>query len=89
MGNISLGYELLMRRNQAIESNPDELFHIPMAKRAYSSNERFSFGRISMPIFINHASISVARNVITRKNIIIQEYPVSLGCRSKWEDKCR
>lgn len=29
-------------RNQAIESNPDELFHIPMAKRAYSSNERFS-----------------------------------------------
>lgn len=29
-------------RSQAIESNPDELFHIPMSKRAYSSNERFS-----------------------------------------------
>lgn len=29
-------------RSQTIESNPNELFHIPMNKRAYSSNERFS-----------------------------------------------
>ena len=29
-------------RSQTIKSNPNELFHIPMNKRAYSSNERFS-----------------------------------------------
>ena len=31
-------------RSQTIKSNPNELFHIPINKRAYTSSERFSLG---------------------------------------------